>query len=248
MGSPRPEQEFAGHGTAPGCWFESPGGHLHPSRSRPHAVRYEPAELWELHNLLQKSDQLRQNPLSTSPISIRISAARFLAGSESAKFTYSGSSWMRTAPSCIDWRVSRIAGSSSYSTSIKSECLFGNLGSFCCHKCHPVADKADFLIQRERIQWSGNRDLIARRWNTPPGEYPARSTQLRHPARLCALVASIDLISGMGNRAVQYLCAYSISAHFNIGSEGRFSLNKFYRIHFLFRFSNRIKLFRSAES
>ena len=52
-------------------------------------------------------------PCSTLPISMRIFAAKFRPGSESAKLTYSGSSCIRTAFGSIALRESRIAGSGS---------------------------------------------------------------------------------------------------------------------------------------
>ena len=112
-------------------------------------VRFDMETCWTLGTSYSASkiSSASAKPFSTSPMSMRISAARFFSGLESAKLTYSGSSWMRTTPGCMAFAGSRTDGSSFIFNIDQLQGLFGDLRRFGGDKGHPVTHKADFVIQ-----------------------------------------------------------------------------------------------------
>ena len=85
----------------------------------------EPCTYWTLYSC-SKTRAAEVKPLSTSPTSTSIFAARFLAASSMP--VESSSSWMTGAPSSMARSGSRTGGSNSYSTSMSAQAFSASTG------------------------------------------------------------------------------------------------------------------------
>ncbi len=115
--------------------------------------------------------------------------------------------------------------------------FFCNFKSFSCDHRHPIAHKADFVVQRERIQRSRNGvRLTGSRVNDTRQIFPGQNRGHAFQSFRLAGIDALDQRMSIGRG--QDLCIEH-ARKLPIGRKSRLALHQFSGIELDFRFSNR---------